>query len=157
CIRLRSSLGTLPRERIEFESQRAAHCLAGQGDAIPVANHADIILVAEIIVEILDAGKEVARESPFDSATDRPAVIFPAAVRRRHEIDGALTSLKLGMGGSEAPGCKNEPVGEGIADATAHVACPAHIVKIGRSRDAPDRDGISRSGPPPPPPAPTAA
>ncbi len=55
----------------ELPRQRATQRIAGQGDAIRTSiDGADVILVAEIIIQIFDATHEIAREGIFDAAAN---------------------------------------------------------------------------------------
>lgn len=57
-------------ERIEFPRQRAAQCLPTKKNAVRIAGRADVILMAEVIIQIFNTTNEIARDRHFGAATD---------------------------------------------------------------------------------------
>ncbi len=112
----------------ELPGKRAAHGLTLEGYAIGVAGTADVVPVAEIVVQIFDSADEMASESPLDAAADRPAVIFGSYARR---CCFALLEIEICHG--KSAGGVQEPVANSVANAHACVCSPGDVICIGRS------------------------
>ena len=57
-------------ERIEFPRERAAQCLAAERNAVRIAGRANVILMAEVVIQIFNTTDEIARDRHFGAAAD---------------------------------------------------------------------------------------
>src|SRR5262245_40974979 len=115
----------------ELPSQRAARSDAGQLDTIRIAVRADVILVAEIVVQKLGAGQDILRYRVLNAAADRPSDESRSNLSRYDCCDrSALLKIKIRNGQSARH--EEKPAVSGVTKTSAHVARPVHVVLVGQ-------------------------